>query len=90
MLIPAFRCFLLLLFTPEESAGGFEEEDRHLARLRAGNDRSSRGGVELEVEVGFEQVAVAELRQRPGESCWVKPLWTHELFPQREGALWIN
>ena len=70
MLIPAFRCFLLLLFTPEESARGFvEEEDRHLACLRAGNDRSSRGGVGLEVEVGFELVAAAELRQRLGESC---------------------
>lgn len=92
MLIPALRCFLLLLFTPEESAGGFveEEEDRHLARLRAGNDRSSQGGVELEVEVGFELAAAAELRQRLGESCWVKCLWTHELCPQLEGALWIN
>lgn len=67
-----------------------EEEDRHLAHLRAGNDRSSRGGVELEVEVGFELAAAAELRQRLGESCWEKPLWTHELCPQLDGALWIN
>lgn len=88
MLIPAFRCFLLLLFTPEESAGGFvEEEDRHLSCLRAGNNRSSPGGVELEAEVGFELAAAGELRQRLGGSCWVKPCWTHELCPQLEGAL---
>lgn len=43
---------------PEESAGGFmdeEDKDRHPARLRPGNDRGSlRDGVELEAEVGFE------------------------------------
>lgn len=46
------RWVLLLLFTPKESAG-FMEEDKHLTCLRARNDRSSWGGVELEVEAGF-------------------------------------
>ena len=87
MAIPALRCFLLLLFSPGESAGGFvEEEGRRLPRWRAGNDRSSWGGVEPGVEAGLEP----ELRERTGELCWLKALWTHEMRPQLGAALCMD
>lgn len=62
-LIPASWCFLLLVLTSGEHARGFMgKEDKNLPCSRVGNDRSSWGGVELEVEGGFGMVA-AEPRQ---------------------------
>lgn len=63
-----------------------QEEYKHVARLRAGKDRSTQSGLELEAGEG----SAAELKQRLGQSCWVKALWTHELHPELEGALWIS
>lgn len=55
------------------------KKDKNLACSRVRNDRSSWGGVELEVERGFGLVAAADLRQRLGKSYWMDPLWVHEL-----------
>lgn len=46
--------------------------------------------MELEAGEGSELVAAAERRQRLGKSWGVEALWTHELHPQLEGALWIS
>lgn len=89
-LISAFWCFLLLLLPPGESTrGSMGKEDRNLACSRVGNDRSSWGGVQLEVEGGFGLVAAADLRQRLGKS-WMDPLWAHELCSQLEESLGMN
>lgn len=91
MAIPALRCFLLLLFSPGESARGFvEEEGRRLPRWRAGNNRSSWGGVEPGIEAGLKPAAAAEPRERTGELCWLKALWTHEMHPQLGAALCMD